>query len=203
LNLEVTVIFLLTLLPIMASPGPANILYAASGSSFGVKKTIPFWLATNITSVFQTLAVGFGLNFIMQTHPEVLVFIRYLGILFLFYLAYKFFKMSVDTQSSTTPLTFKDGVIIEALNAKYLIIPSIMFSQFYNPSEGYTKIVLLSFLLLSITLISSMMWILGENTLSSFVSDEKMQKYQGMFFGSLLFYYCSLVRYKLNLSHKI
>ncbi len=180
-------IFLLTLLPIISSPGPANILYAASGSSFGVKKTIPFWLATNITSVFQTLAVGFGLNFIMQTHPEVLLFIRYLGIVFLFYLAYKFFKMSVDTQSSITPLTFKDGVIIEALNAKYLLIPSIMFSQFYNPSEGYAKIVILSFLLLSITLTSSMIWILGGNTLSSFVSDEKMQQYQGIFFGSLLF----------------
>ncbi len=187
MNLEFITILLLTLLPIIASPGPVNILYAASGSSFGVKKTIPFWLATNLISFFQTLAVGFGLNFIMQSHPQVLLLIKHLGVAFLFYLAYKFFRISIDTQSSATPLTFKDGVITEALNAKFLLIPSIMFSQFYNPDEGYIKIIILLFLLLSITLISSMIWILGGNTLSTFVSNVKIQKYQSIFFSSLLF----------------
>ena len=186
MNLEFVTLFLLTLLPIISSPGPANILYAASGSSFGVKKTVPFWLATNITSVFQTLFIGFGLNFLMKTNPHIMVIINYAGVLFLVYLAFKFFRMSVDMEKATKPLTFKDGVIVEVLNAKYLIIPSIMFSQFYNPNEGYAQIFVLTFCLLGITLSSSMLWILGGNTLATFVSDEKMQKYQGIFFGSLL-----------------
>ena len=63
MNIEFVLLWLVTLLPIIISPGPANILYAASGSSFGVKATIPFWLATNITSIFQTLAIGFGLSY--------------------------------------------------------------------------------------------------------------------------------------------
>jgi len=186
MSLEFITIFLLTLLPIISSPGPANILYAASGSSFGVKKTIPFWLATNITSVFQALAIGFGLNFLMKSSPYILSIIHYAGVLFLVYLAIKFFNMSVDMQKDIKPLTFKDGVIVEALNAKYLLIPSVMFSQFYHPDEGYKQIFILTLFLVSTTLVSSMAWILGGNTLSSFVSDDKMQKYQGMFFGSLL-----------------
>lgn len=186
MNLEFIMLFLLTLLPIISSPGPANILYAASGSSFGVKKTVPFWLATNVTSVFQTLAIGFGLNFLMKTNPHILAIINYMGVLFLVYLAFKFFKMSVSMQKTTKPLTFKDGVIVEALNAKYLLIPSIMFSQFYNPNEGYVQIFVLALSLLGITLTSSMLWILGGNTLATFVSDNKMQKYQGIFFGFLL-----------------
>ena len=186
MNLEFAMLFLLTLLPIIASPGPANILYAASGSSFGVKKTVPFWLATNITSVFQTLTIGFGMNFLMKTNSHILVIINYTGVLFLVYLAFKFFKMSVSIQKTIKPLTFQDGVIVEALNAKYLLIPSIMFSQFYNPNEGYAQIFVLTFCLLSITLTSSMLWILGGNTLATFVSDDKVQKYQGLFFGSLL-----------------
>ena len=186
MNFEFITIFLLTLLPIISSPGPANILYAASGSSFGVKRTIPFWLATNITSVFQTLFIGFGLNFLMKTNPHIMVIINYTGVLFLVYLAFKFFRMSVSLQKTAKPLTFKDGVIIEALNAKYLLVPSIMFSQFYNPNEGYIQIFVLTFSLLSITLTTSMLWILGGNTLATFVSDDKMQKYQGLFFGSLL-----------------
>jgi len=186
LNLEFIMLFLLTLLPIISSPGPANILYAASGSSFGVKKTVPFWLATNITSIFQTLLIGFGLSFLMKTNPYIMVIINYLGVMFLVYLAFKFFRMSISVQETTKPLTFKDGVIIEALNAKYLLIPSIMFSQFYNPDEGYVQIFVLTFFLLSITLTTSMLWILGGNTLATFVSDDKMQKYQGLFFGFLL-----------------
>ena len=180
-------LLLATLLPIIASPGLANILYAASASSFGIKRTIPFWLSTNITSLFQTLAIGFGLNMLMQAYPIVTVFLKYAGVLFLLYLAYRFSKFSVHTDKKIEVLTFKDGVIIESLNMKFLLIPSLMFSQFYIPSDGYEKIFILSFILLVITLTTSMLWILGGNSLASFVSNAKMQKYEGTFFSSLLF----------------
>jgi len=67
------------------------------------------------------------------------------------------------------------------------MIPSIMFSQFYRPSDGYEQIFILTFVLLAITLTTSMTWILGGNTFASFVSNKKIQKHQGTFFGSLLF----------------
>ena len=186
MNIELLTVFLLTLIPIIISPGPANILYAASGSSYGIKRTIPFWIATNITSLFQTLLVGFGLSFLMKSNAYLMSIINYAGVLFLIYLAFKFFKMSVDMQDDIKPLSFKDGVIIEALNAKYLLVPSIMFSQFYNPSDGYFYIFVLAFSLLGITLLTSMLWIIGGNTLASFVSNEKIQRHQGQFFGTLL-----------------
>ena len=187
MNLDLLTILLVTLLPIIASPGPANILYAASASSFGIKKTIPFWLSTNITSLFQTLAIGLGLNIIMQAYPLTVVVLKYIGVLFLLYLAYKFSKLSVNAEKKIEVLTFKDGVVIEILNMKFLLIPSLMFSQFYILSDGYEQIFILSFTLLFITLGTSMIWMLGGNTLASFVSDQQMQKYQGAFFSALLF----------------
>ena len=179
-------LWVLTLLPIVISPGPANILYAASGSTFGIKKTVPFWLATNIISVFQTLAVGFGLSSLLSLYPNISILIKYLGILFLLYLAYKFFYMSVNKTENLKPLSFKDGVIIELLNMKYLLVPTIMFSQFYSPSDGYMKIFILTFSLLAMTLLTSMIWIIGGKQLSSFVQNEKMQKIQSLFFSLLL-----------------
>ena len=179
-------LWILTLLPIVISPGPANILYAASGSAFGIKKTVPFWFATNITSVFQTLAVGFGLSSLLLLYPNINIFIKYLGILFLLYLAYKFYHMSVSQTENIKPLSFKDGVIIELLNMKYLLIPTIMFSQFYTPSDGYIQIFILSFSLLAMTLLSSMIWIVGGKQLSTFVQNEKMEKRQSLFFSILL-----------------
>jgi len=187
LNLDLLTILLVTLLPIIASPGPANILYAASASSFGIKKTIPFWLSTNMTSFFQTLAIGLGLNLIMQLYPMIIVVLKYIGVLFLLYLAYKFSKFSVNADKKIDVLTFKDGFVIEILNMKFLLIPSLMFSQFYTPSDSYEQIFILSFTLLLITLSTSMMWMLGGNALASLVSDDKMQKYQEVFFSLLLF----------------
>ena len=187
MNLDLLTILLVTLLPIIASPGPANILYAASASSFGIKKTIPFWLSTNMTSFFQTLAIGLGLNLIMQLYPMIIVVLKYIGVLFLLYLAYKFSKFSVNADKKIDVLTFKDGFVIEILNMKFLLIPSLMFSQFYTPSDSYEQIFILSFTLLLITLSTSMMWMLGGNALASLVSDDKMQKYQEVFFSLLLF----------------
>ena len=175
------------MLPIVISPGPANILYAASGSSFGIRKTIPFWLGTNITSIFQTLAVGFGLNLVITAYPRIADAIKYLGIGFLLYLAFKFFRFSCSANKTLRPLTFKDGVIVEALNMKYLLIPTIMFSQFYSPdSGGYGQIIFLTFALLCLTLTTSMIWIIGGNTLASFVLNESRQRTEGILFGSLL-----------------
>ena len=187
MNIEFVLLWLATLLPIVISPGPANILYAASGSSFGIKGTIPFWLATNLTSIFQTLAVGFGLNVLISIYPQTTNVMKYMGIIFLLYLAFKFFKMSNTLKETAKPLTFRDGVVVEILNVKYLLIPTIMFSQFYIPeTDGYEQIFILTFALVSLTLTTSMVWIFGGKSLALFVSKKNTQRVQGLLFGSLL-----------------
>jgi len=187
LNTEFAFLWLITLLPIAISPGPVNILYAASASTFGLKRTVPFWLGTNLTSIFQTLAVGFGLDFLVSTYPQIMTTIKYTGIAFLLYLAFRFFRMSNKLKEDVAPLSFKNGVIVEILNAKYLLIPSIMFSQFYVPeTDGYIQIFILTFALVSLTLITGMIWIIGGNSLALFVSKKDNQRTQGLLFGSLL-----------------
>ena len=187
MNIEIIILWFATLLPIVISPGPANILYAASGSSFGIKGTIPFWLATNFVSIFQTLAVGFGLDYLITIYPQITVTLKYMGIVFLLYLAFKFFKMSNTLEDAITPLTFMDGVVVELFNIKYLLIPTIMFSQFYNSETGgYAQIFILTFCLVSLTLTTSMVWIIGGKSLAYLASNKDTQRIQGALFGSLL-----------------
>jgi len=176
-----------TLLPIVISPGPANILFAASGSTFGVKGTVPFWLGANMTGMVQSLTVGFCIDSIVSVSPRILDGFKYAGVLFLLYLAVKFFRMSCREGQILKPLTFKDGVIVEFFNAKFLIVPTIMFSQFYTPGPGSSQnIVGLALALLGLTLSTNMIWIVGGNSLAAFAADERHQKLQGMVFGSLL-----------------
>ena len=187
MNIETALLWLATLLPIVISPGPANILYAASGSAFGIRATLPFWLATNIVSIFQALAIGFGLDYLLSSYPQLTLMLKYMGIIFLLYLAFKFFKMSNTVKENIAPLTFKDGVILELFNIKYLLVPTIMFSQFYHSeTDGYTQIFILTFCLVSLTLATSMVWIIGGKSLAYFTSKKENQRIQGALFGSLL-----------------
>ncbi|ORU92483.1 MAG: threonine transporter [Cycloclasticus sp. symbiont of Bathymodiolus heckerae] len=187
MDVELIGLWLATLLPIVISPGPANILYAASGGSFGVKATVPFWLATNITSAFQTLAIGFGVGFLMANNPSIVSFLRYGGVCFILYLAFKLSKPSKTLQKDIKPLIFKYGVIVELLNMKFLIVPMIMFSQFYSPQhDGVMQVLILTGALLSLTLTSSMVWILGGKSLTLFMSEDSTQRIQGPVFGILL-----------------
>ena len=138
-------------------------------------------------SIFQTLAVGFGLDLVITAYPGITEAIKYLGIGFLLYLALKFFRFSCSVNETLRPLTFKDGVIVEALNMKYLLIPTIMFSQFYSLDSGrYSQIIFLTFSLLCLTLTTSMIWIIGGKSLASFVLNESRQRTEGILFGTLL-----------------
>ena len=89
------------------TPGPNNIVASYSGFNFGVKKTIPHILgvALGFTSLVFFLTVG--LINVFKLFPLIQVIIKYLGTLFLLYLAYKiaFSKSSTDTKKDN-PVKF-------------------------------------------------------------------------------------------------
>ncbi|ADG93764.1 Lysine exporter protein (LYSE/YGGA) [Arcobacter nitrofigilis DSM 7299] len=187
MNIDSIIQWLLIFVPLALSPGPANILFAASGSSFGVKGSLPFWLGTNIVCIFQILFVGFGLGYVISAYPLFIEILKYIGILFLLYLAFKFFKMSVKKIEKIEPLSFKNGLIVEFLNVKFLIIPIIMFSQFYSAkNDSVTQFIILTISLSLLTMISNLIWILGGKVLISFVTSSNVQKVQGTIFGLML-----------------
>ncbi|MCW8889075.1 MAG: LysE family translocator [Sedimenticola sp.] len=173
--------------PLAISPGPANVLFGALGNSFGVRDSIPFWLGTNITCIFQSLAIGLGLGYVISTYPAATVVIKFSGIVFLLYLAYRFFRLSVTEEKSIKPLSFKEGVVVELLNAKYLMIPTIMFTQFFSPeNDGLSQVFVLTLALAVLTMSSNMAWVFGGKVLTKISVESKSQKGHGMVFGLML-----------------
>lgn len=180
-------IWLMALVPLSISPGPANVLFAACGGTFGVRATIPFWLGTNLICVLQSLVVGLGFAATVSKLPEVANILKYAGVAVLLYLAVRFFLSGVSRKEVVKPLSFKQGVVVELLNAKYLLIPVVMFSQFYSPEEnGLVGLYTLTLALAALTMVSNFVWMMGGNILTSFTAKEWVTKYQGVFFGMLL-----------------
>ncbi len=48
--------------PLVISPGPANVMFAASGAKFGIKKSIPLMIGIDLIFVVQSILIGFGLG---------------------------------------------------------------------------------------------------------------------------------------------
>ena len=73
------------------TPGPNNVVASYSGFNFGVKKTIPHILGVTLGFTSLVVFLSIGLINVFKLFPIIQIVIKYLGTLFLIYLAYKIF----------------------------------------------------------------------------------------------------------------
>ena len=80
------------------TPGPNNIVASYSGFNFGITKTIPhiFGVTLGFTSLVFFLTIG--LINIFKLFPIIQIVMKYLGTLFLIYLAYKIAFSTMSTK---------------------------------------------------------------------------------------------------------
>ena len=71
------------------TPGPNNVVASYSGFNFGIIKTIPHILGVFFGFTSLVFFLTIGLINIFKLFPIIQEIIRYLGTLFLIYLAYK------------------------------------------------------------------------------------------------------------------
>ena len=170
------------------TPGPNNIVASYSGFNFGIKKTIPhiFGVTLGFTSV--VLALTIGLVNIFKLFPIIQTILKYLGSLFLIYLAYKIsFSKSSAEKKDKNPISFLDTFIFQFLNPKGVLIGIIIVSTYVEYGENYlnyaTQVVLFAFL---VSLSSITFWTLVGKYLRKFATNEKFIKYFNYVMSGLL-----------------
>ena len=70
------------------TPGPNNIMLAASGANFGFVKTVPHMLGVTIGFGFLLLLLGLGLDQLFQQIPLVQQLFRIAALCFILYLSW-------------------------------------------------------------------------------------------------------------------
>jgi threonine/homoserine/homoserine lactone efflux protein len=162
------------------TPGPNNFVAFYSGFNFGIKRTLPHIMGVSFGFPFLLLCVALGLVNIFKLYPLIQLVLKYLGTIFLIYLAYKISFSGSENQESKSknPVKFIETFIFQFLNPKAVIASVIVVSTYINAGENFvnytTQIIILA-LLVSVTSIT--LWTFLGKFLRKFATNQKFINY--------------------------
>ena len=102
------------------TPGPNNLMLAASGANFGIRRTIPHLLGIVCGFPLLVLAIGLGLGTAFQRHPGFHTVLKFGGAAFLVYLAWRIATAGPSSEDTAPgrPLTFLQAALFQWVNPK-------------------------------------------------------------------------------------
>ena len=170
------------------TPGPNNVVASYSGFNFGVKKTIPHILGVALGFTSLVLLLTIGLINVFKLFPIIQIIIRYLGTIFLIYLAYKIASStSSDEIKKENPVNFIETFLFQYLNPKGVMVAIIVVSTYVELGENYlnhaTQVVALAFLFSSTSIT---LWTFIGKFLRKFATNDKFIKYFNYAMSGLL-----------------
>jgi threonine/homoserine/homoserine lactone efflux protein len=137
MELAVLGLFAAALFVNAGSPGPSIAALVARVISRGLGSVLPFLLAMWIGEALWLVAAVLGLGFVAEKFYLVFSFIKYAGVAYLLYLAYRMWTAPVDIESGTLPSSdsalrlFLTGMALTLGNPKIMVfylalLPSII-----------------------------------------------------------------------------
>jgi threonine/homoserine/homoserine lactone efflux protein len=101
------------------TPGPNNVLLWASGSAFGLRRTLPHIVGTAAGIGLMALAVAAGLGALVTAVPQIALAMKIAGSVYLLYLAVQVAGMRGLTPTAIArPLGFVAAVAFQLINPK-------------------------------------------------------------------------------------
>lgn len=152
---ETLLAFTLFALATSITPGPNNILLMTSGVNFGLRASVPHMLGVSAGFALLLLGTGFGLNELFSRHPGVYHLMKWLGVAYFIYFAWKLASAPIKPMISGAPNVparawrFRDAVAFQCFNPKGWIMAAGTFSS-YVPSMSKTNVIVSVALLFSL-----------------------------------------------------
>jgi len=184
------IIWLSAMFPLVFSPGPANIVFAASGARVGVKRSIPLIMGVDTVFIIKSMVVGYGLGEVVQAYPNIMNVMQIVGALYLIFLASKFVRSSTEkSPESIQYLGFIDGLLIQVLNSKGWLMVFLMFTLFTEQAQltfGEHGILVLVIWLAMLNISIHFVWVKLGVLLANISSNKTYEQALNIFYASCL-----------------
>ena len=180
-------LFFISSLALTMMPGP-DILFVINQSLEDRKSglLVAFGLCSGL--IVHTLVLAFGLSAIIEQNNSVIIFFKYFGSAYLFYLAFQEFKKNRAISVRQKENFYLRGVFMNLINPKVLIFflayfPNFLFSD--TISTSYQFIILGAIFILQALIIFSIVSITSNRLISILNIDARNKKI--VYFKSFIF----------------
>ncbi|MCT9813013.1 LysE family translocator [Acidovorax sp. Be4] len=171
------------------TPGPNNVMLAASGATFGYRRSLPHMLGVCLGAALMLILVGCGLLTAFERLPYFHTALKYLGAGYLVWLAWRIAGSQTvgSTGTPLQPLGFGQAMAFQWVNPKSWIM-AVGIVATYTPHEGfYTHLWLTAVLLIVVSFPSISLWtLLGRMVARALPSVTAVQRFNRSMAGLLL-----------------
>ena len=138
-------LFLQIILFLFITPGAPRVLIVSHTLNYNLKRSV--WTAFGDISanICQGILVVFVIGTFLKDHPEILNYLKWVGVLYIAYLAYdtytsKIKSIELGIKDSKSRFSFyKEGFLVAGLSPKAIIFFGTIFSSFIDFSMNYVS----------------------------------------------------------------
>ena len=137
------ILFLQIIIFLFITPGTPRVVIISYSMNYGVKNCVWTALGDVTANLFQATLVIFFIGTFLSDNPNFLNFFKWLGVIYLMYLAYDVYKSSpkdVNSKIISTKSVFsfyKDGFLVAGTSPKAWLFFPLIFPQFIDFNTNY------------------------------------------------------------------
>ena len=137
------ILFLQIIIFLFITPGTPRIVIISYSMNYGVKNCIWTALGDVTANLFQATLVIFVIGTFLSDNPNFLNFFKWVGVIYLMYLAYDVYKSSPKDLKSKVISTksvfsfYKDGFLVAGTSPKAWLFFPLIFPQFIDFNNNY------------------------------------------------------------------
>ena len=145
------------------TPGPNNLMLMASGTNFGLKRTLPHMAGITIGFALMIVLVGLGLTQVFDAYPVTLMVLKGVSAVYLVYLAWKIANAAPppDAAQETEagkPFSFLQAMAFQWVNPKGWAMALTAISAYTLPQHPFLSLAILAAVFAGISLFSTSTW---------------------------------------------
>ena len=157
------------------TPGPNNIMLAASGANYGFRRTLPHIIGICVGFGFLVIAGGLGLGTFLQNFPQFFSFVKLFALFFLLYLAWRIgTASSPEISKDSKPIRFHTAAFFQWINPKGLtVVISSIAAYTETATSIWQALPLMVLIFVLVTAIGTCLWALLGTLISEFLANKK------------------------------
>ena len=126
------------------TPGTPRVVIVTYAINYGLKRSVITAVGDVSANTLQMILVTFGMGVLVSAYPNILNYIRWIGVFYLLFIAFDLvrysksldFDKSLSTKSNLS--LFRDGFLVAFLSPKAWVFFGAIFPQFLNLEGDFT-----------------------------------------------------------------